>query len=105
MKIILIIVTLLVAFQVTHARDPNVPEPPRYGEWQKFGEGEWSGGDTFLAITIPLAIAALIILPHVFDGECRDWPVYKFRLHLLSNVNKTGDLFTKFPTRRLCGSY
>ena len=55
--------------QSANARDPNVPEPPRYGERPTLGGSEWTGGDTFLAITIPLAIAALIALPHIFSGN------------------------------------
>lgn len=102
MKLILILVTLLVTFAVTHARDPDLPPPEHYGERPTVGGSEWTGGDTFIAIALPVAVVLMLALPHIFDGEYQDWPVYKFRL-----LNKRGHSRTmfKFPMRQLCESY
>lgn len=94
-----IIIIMLIWVATSYARDPDVlPRDYGYGEYPTVGGSKWSGGDIFLAIALPIAVAMVIVLPHIFDGEDQEWPVHKFRLHLLSNVNK-------FPTRILCGSY
>ncbi len=105
MKTGLILGALVLFLGSAHARDPDLPPPERYGERETVGGSNWSGGDTFIAIALPIAVVLTLVLPHVFDGEYQDWPVYKFRLHLLSNVNKTGNLFIRFPTRIPCASY
>ncbi len=86
------------------ARDPNVlPRHYDYGRGYTMPNGEWTGGDTFLVIALPIAVVMVIALPHVFDGEFECWPVWKFTLPKLgTNVPKMGTY--KFPTRSLCES-
>ncbi len=93
-KLFLMLVTLLVTFQVTHARDPDVEYEPRYGERYTVGGSGWSGGDTFIAIALPVAVMMLIALPHLFDGEFERWPVHKFALF---NIIEQHQIIYKFP--------
>lgn len=101
---ILLIQTWMLTFNSAHARDPDVPyEPPHeWGERETVGGSNWSGGDTFIAIALPIAAVMLLTLPHIFDGEHERWPVHKFALF---NVIEQQRILYKFPTRSLCGSY
>ena len=93
------VVVILLLATIAHARDPDTSDPIYYGEAETVGGSEWTAGDTFLAIALPLAIAGLIVLPHIFDGECQDWPVHKFALpNMGKNLPNLGSF--KFPTRR-----
>lgn len=133
MKIGLILGALVLFLGSVQARDPDVlPYDYEYGERTVVGGSQWSGGDTFICIALPVAVVLTLVLPHWFDGECRDWPVGKFEnalsghlsghyvwiqrnLFLHNNIanvsvrgNETdfvGKSLQKFPTRSLCGSY
>lgn len=61
-------------------------------------KGDWTAGDTFLAIAIPTTIVGVTILLNVY-GEPEDtacWPVQKFTV--FNNIEQPQIIY-KFPTR------
>ena len=108
-KIVIACLTIVALCLTAQARDPYwIPPDYEYDERETIGGSEWTGGDTFIAIALPIAVAMVIALPHIFSGnrtdECAISPLSINKFQHFTQKHASNYEY-KFPTRRLCGSY